>query len=151
MILMEIPQIKRMASSVLKCGVSRIKVTNVTEALQAMTKEDVRGLVKRGVVIRLQKKGVSRARAKKIAIQKKKGRKRGKGRKKGTKKARTPKKKVWMVKVRALRKKLNVMKKDLGSGMYRKLYKMVTGGFFKSKERLETYTREKKYYKSEKK
>jgi len=142
---MEITQIKRMAASVLKCGISRIRIKDAKEALQAMTKDDVRGLIKRGIVVKLQKKGVSRVRAKKIAIQKKKGRRRGRGSRKGAKGARTPKKKKWMVTVRSLRKLLINLKTSLSKGSYRKLYRMVTGGFFKSKERLVSYSKEKKY------
>jgi len=56
MIFMEITQIKRMAASVLKCGISRIRIKDAKEALQAMTKDDVRGLIKRGIVVKLQKK-----------------------------------------------------------------------------------------------
>ena len=141
---MDIPQIKRLAAQIMKCGVSRIRIVDVTEAAQAMTKDDVRGLIKRNVVVRIQKKGVSRVRAKKIAIQKKKGRRRGKGSRKGAKKARTPKKRVWITKVRALRISLGKTKEKLNTGAYRKLYNMIKGGYFRTKDHLKNYIEEKK-------
>ena len=54
---MEIPQVKRLAAIVLKCGVSRVRIIDITEAAQAMTKDDVRELVKRNIIVKLQKKG----------------------------------------------------------------------------------------------
>lgn len=144
---MEITQIKRMAAEIMKCGVTRIKITNMTDALQAMTKDDVRGLIKRDIVIRIPEIGTSRARARKIALQKHKGRRKNKGSRKGTSTARTPKKRAWMTRVRGLRKELKNMKSKLTEGTYRKLYNRIKGGFFKTKGRLKGYAEEKKLLK----
>jgi len=146
---MELNQVKRVASSVLKVGVRRIRIVDGEKATQAMTKEDVRALLKQGAIKCIPKKGVSRTRARKIAAQKKKGKRKGPGKRKGAMKARTPKKRVWIKAVRSQRKLLNELKPYLKEGYYRKLYKMISGGHFRSKDHLLRYIKEKKWLKGE--
>jgi large subunit ribosomal protein L19e len=144
---MELNQIKKLAAKVFGVGIDRVKIIDKEKADQAMTREDVRSLVKQGKIEIKQKKGVSRVRARKIAIQKKKGRKKGSGKRKGGTKARTPKKKDWMKKVRALRKKLREIKPTMETGSYRRLYNMVKGGYFRNKSHLMLYVKEKELVK----
>ena len=142
---MELNQIKRMASNILGVGLNRIKIVNPSQALQAMTKDDIRTLLRKGYVIKRSVKGSSRVRARKILKQKKKSRRTGRGSKRGTLKARRGGKKViWMSKVRALRRALKSMKPKLSEGSYRTLYNMIKGGFFRSKSHLKTYVNERK-------
>lgn len=145
---MELNQIKLLASKVLGVGINRIRIVNPSQALQAMTKDDVRLLLRKGYVKKLQAKGISRFRAKKITKQKRKGRRLGPGRRKGTFKSRTGKKTTWLVRVRSLRRELIRMKPNLSEGSYRILYNMVKGGFFRSKSHLRTYVQEKKLLRS---
>ncbi len=147
---MNLNQVKEIGKKVLKAGKKRIKIRKPEEALQAMTRDDVRDLVKKGVVEKKKKKGTSRIRAKKIKEQKKKGRKKGKGKRKGATGARTNKKEKWMTKIRSQRKYLREIKPKLKEDAYRKLYLMCKGGYFRSKAHLNLYIKEKKLWKQNK-
>ncbi len=72
---------KRIASQLMGAGVNalRIKPEAVKKATDALTREDIRALIKDGLITRVPKFGVSRARAREKERQKKKGRRRGKG------------------------------------------------------------------------
>ena len=143
---MELNQVKRVAASVLKVGVSRVKIVDMEKSQQAMTKDDIRGLIKQGAIVRKRKIGISRIRARKILLQKKKGKRKGPGKRKGTTKARVGKKTLWMRSVRAQRKLLKEMKEGLKKGVYRKVYKMISGGHFTSKDHLCRYIKEKELF-----
>jgi len=140
---MELNQVKRLAAKVLGVGVTRIKIKDKEKASQAMTRDDVRTLVKQGKIEIRPSFGLSRVRARKIKAQKKKGRRKGRGSRKGGLKARTPRKTLWMKRVRALRKKLNALKPELKDREYRKLYNMIKGGYFRDKGHLQLYVKEK--------
>jgi len=131
---MELNKLKKLASRTIDVGVSRIAIKDTEKAKDAITREDVRQLVKEKVIAIKPKTGTSRARARIKAEKKKKGRGRGYGKRKGTKKARTGKKKEWMKKVRAQRKKLKAARPK----NYRELYKRVKAGFFKSVKHLQS-------------
>ena len=98
---------RRVASTVLKCGVNRVWIDDRPEVQEriseAVTREDVRLLIVQRFIRKHQKKGISRGRAKAAAIQKSKGKRKGHGSRKGHGGARTPKKEAWMTKVRALK------------------------------------------------
>ena len=147
---MELNQIKKIASKVMKAGKKRIKITKPEEVTQAMTKDDVRVLARKKAIEKKPKKGTSRVRAKKIAEQKKKGRRRGRGKRKGAIGARIKKKEKWMEKIRAQRKYLKEIKPKLKEDAYRKLYLMCKGGYFRSKTHLNLYKKEKKLWKQTK-
>lgn len=145
---MELNQVKKVAAKVMKIGVTRVKIVDEEKVQQAMTKDDIRGLIKQGAIVQKRKVGVSRVRAKMIAAQKKKGRRKGQGKRKGASKARSGrKKKVWMKSVRSQRKTLRETKAKLGERHYRKLYKMISRGYFTSKAHLRKYIAEKKMLK----
>ena len=110
----------------------------------AMSKDDIRALIKEGVIKKKQKKGISSARVKKLKEQRKKGRRRGPGSRRGAAGARTPQKERWMATIRALRKTLRHLR-DTGKidrKLYRKLYRMAKGGAFRSRSHLFLYLRE---------
>ena len=133
---------KRVASTVLKCGVNRVWVDDRPEVQEriseAVTREDVRLLIVQRFIRKHQKKGISRGRAKAAAIQKSKGKRKGHGSRKGHGGARTPKKEAWMTKVRALRKELNSIKNDgtIDASQYRKYYRRINGGVYNSRNHL---------------
>lgn len=141
---------KRIASDVMKCSGKRIKfdLDRITDIKEAITKADVRSLVKEGAIKKLQKKGVSRVRAKKRQIQRSKGRQKGKGKRKGTAKARTPKKDAWMKKIRHQRSFIKELKEKslVTNQVYRMLYLKTKGGFFRSKNHLKNYLDENKLF-----
>ena len=66
---------KRLAADVLKVGLARVRFdpARLNDIKQAITKEDIRLLVKNGGISSVQKKGVSRVRARKTIVQKRKG------------------------------------------------------------------------------
>ncbi len=134
---MELGKVKQLAARTYGVGVSRVKIMDPEQAKDVITREDVRNLVKKGVIVITKKKGTSRGRARILEKKRKKGRRRGPGSRKGKRTARKPKKEQWMERVRALRKVL----KEIRPENYRKLYRMVKGGYFKSKKHLLNYIR----------
>jgi len=147
---MQQEKVKRLSATVLKCGLNSVwldpKENEKTKSV--MTKEDVRALVKEGIIKKKQKNSQSRARARILKLKKKKGRKQGKGKRKGTKKTRMEKKKKWIQAVRSQRRTLKELRKKSPEAVkkvgYRKLYKRVKGGHFKGKKYLEAAVKGKK-------
>ena len=137
---------KRLASDVLKCSEKRIVFDQdrLEDIKEAITKLDIRSLLSDGTIKAKPVKGVSKARARKITIQKRKGNKKGHGSRKGKKTARLPKKRAWIKKIRIQRvflKELrdkNIVNKD----NYHKLYLKSKGGFFRSKRHIKLYIEE---------
>ncbi|MFC2174943.1 50S ribosomal protein L19e [archaeon] len=132
---MELNKLRVLAAKTLKVGKSRIRIVDAEKATEAITREDVRTLHKEGAIKVLPVTGTSRGRARALTAKKKAGGKKGPGKRKGTKKTREKKKKKWMTQVRAQRKKLK-QAKPLN---YQSLYRMVTGGYFKSVKHLESF------------
>ncbi len=134
---------RRLASELLKVGKTRIVFDSdkLKEIKEAITREDVRGLIIKGIISVKKKKGVSRARAKKLHEQRKKGRRKGQGSRKGTKTARTPKKRAWINRIRPQRSFLKLLKEKgkITNAQFRKLYRLAKGGFFRSRRHLKLY------------
>ena len=134
---------RRMAASILKCGVNRVWMDHdrTDEIAKAVTKDDIRVLIRGGAVKSRQVKGISRGRKKLNAKQKEKGRRRGQGSRKGAKYARSPKKKQWIRTIRPLRTFLRSLRDDgkVGKSDYRKYYRKAKGGEFRSKHHLHSH------------
>ena len=134
---------RRMAAEILGVGENRVYISpeDYKKVDEALTREDIRNLIKEGVIYAKPVKGTSRARARIIQKQKSKGRRRGPGRRKGTLNARFPRKERWIRTIRALRKMLREMrdKKEIDVSEYRKLYSWASAGRFKSKSYLKLY------------
>ncbi|MCD4740394.1 50S ribosomal protein L19e [archaeon] len=140
---MKLDQLKALASRTKKVGKNRIEITDEEAAAEAITREDVRELLKNKQIKIKKKQGVSTARAKIKKIKQQKGQRRGPGKRKGTRKTRTKKKETWMKKVRAQRKKLK--EEQLASPEdYRKTYRMVKAGYFKDVKHLTAYIKAKR-------
>jgi len=140
---MDLKSQKQMAAKILKCGVSRVWVDpkRMGEVNEAITKADIRALIRRGVIKELHKIGVSRGRARKRMTQKKKGRRKGHGSRKGKLGARFSRKRAWMNRIRAIRKILKELRdaSQIDKKTYRNLYRKAKGGFFRSKAHLKNY------------
>ena len=138
---------KRMAAEILKCGENRVYFDPylIDEIKMAITREDIRNLVKEGIIIKKYKKGNSKYRKNLLHERKKKGRARGIGKRKGTKGARYPKKKKWMNRIRPQRRELKKLRdrKLITTATYRKLYKNAKGGMFTSVAQMNRYIKEK--------
>jgi len=134
---------KRIAASILKCSEKRVLFDKerLEEIKEAITKEDIRKLVNSRAIIKKQKAGVSRARARIRQIKKRQGRYKGFGSRKGKKGARMGKKELWINRVRLQRNILKEFKKEhkIKSDILRSLYKKVKGGYFRSKRHLLLY------------
>lgn len=140
---MKLTNQKRIAAKLLKVGINRVLFdeTKLKEIKEAITKEDIRALIKDGAIKARQKKGISSFRSKKIKIQKRKGRKQGIGSRGGRRKARLSKKRRWMQKVRAQRKLIKLLKnkKLITTLTYSKLCKKVKGNFFRSRRHIKLF------------
>jgi len=102
--------------------------------------EDVRGLIKDGTVKFKQAQGISRGRARGNDVKRKKGHKTGQGTRKGAKNARSPKKQLWMRRIRAQRRTLRVLRANstLDRTTYRRMYRKAKGGEYRTVSVLNT-------------
>jgi len=141
--------IKRLAADLMKCGESRVRILDAKKAEEALTREDVRKLIKERVIIKLQAIGVGRGKAQRKHERKSKGRRRGPGSKKGTPFAAKSRKERWIEKTRAQRKLLKYAKQKMDKTAYRKAYRMVKGSAFRTRKQLATYLEEKSSSKGE--
>lgn len=134
---------RRLASKILKIGQNRVWIDpeKTDDAEAAITREEIRKLIHENVIKMLPEKGVSRSRARVLHAKKKKGRRSGIGSTTGAAHAKVSKKEAWMLRIRALRKRLRKVRasKTITEGNYRKLYKMASSGRFESVGDLERY------------
>lgn len=130
-----------MAAKILKCGKSRIWLdpTRMGDIEEAITSEDIRRLIKDGVISEKPKQGLSSFRKKKIARQKKKGRRRSRGSVKG--RPAGQKKQAWMKTIRSLRNLLRELKTTgkIDNRTYRDIYTKSKSGYFRSKAHVMNY------------
>jgi large subunit ribosomal protein L19e len=127
--------VRRLAADILNVGESRIWIDpeRLEEVENAVTRADVRGLIKSGVVRKRPASTPSRGRVRAG------GRRRGPGSRKGSKDARLSV--TWVEKVRAQRGLLKGLRdrKVISRRLYRRLYLMVKGGAFASRRALMNY------------
>ena len=129
---------RRLAAEILGVGESRIWINpdpEYTEDLEsAVTKDDVRALIKRGIIQVRPAKGNSRARWQKRHEQRKKGRRRGHGKRKGPATARLDPKEDWMARIRKIRRYLRWLRDHgvIDRRTYRRYYRLAKGGAFRS-------------------
>ena len=71
---MGVNSVRKIAAEILNCGQSRIRMEVTKETEEALTRDDVRNLIRTGLVWKIQKKGTSKFRTKIAYRQKKKGR-----------------------------------------------------------------------------
>ncbi len=137
---------RRMASEILKCGENRVYLDQyfIEDIKMAITRDDVRSLIKEGIIKKKYKIGISNFRKKKLHERKKKGKARGYGSRKGKKGARTPKKQRWIKKIRPIRRKLKILRdrKIITTSTYRKLYRKAKGNMFHNVAHLERHIKE---------
>ena len=142
---------KRMAAQILKCGENRVYFDPylIEDIRMAITREDIRNLIKEGVILKKYEQGISKHRKNVRHERKKKGRARGLGKRKGKRTARTPKKKAWMKKIRPQRRELKKLRdrKLITTATYRKLYKNAKGGMFQSVAQMHRHIKEKELLK----
>ena len=134
---------RRVAATILKCGENRVWMDpdRVDEVAKAVTRGDVRILVRGGVIKSKKIQGISSGRKKFSQKQKEKGRRRGHGSRKGAKYARLSRKERWINTIRPIRRYLRELRDDktIDRSVYRKYYRKAKGGEFRNKHHLKTH------------
>lgn len=137
---------RRMSMDIMKCGINRVWMSPEHEAeiKQAITKQDIRGLISKGIIRMKQELGVSRGRTREQANQKKKGLRKGKGSRKGVASARETPKDVWMARIRNLRELYRDLKEKnmITSETYTSMREKSKGGLFRSRRHALLYLEE---------
>ena len=137
---------KRLAAQILKTSPRKIRfdTDRLEEIDEAITKQDVRMLIKEKAITRIQDKGISNARSKKLKQQKSKGRRKGAGSRKGKRTARLPRKRKWINNIRSQRRLLKKLKENekIAPKTYRDLYNKSKGGFFRDTRHIKLYVKE---------
>ena len=127
---------RRLVAKVLGVGLDRVWIDpdHLDDVMDIDTREDVRILYRRGIIKILPVEGqVHRVRRSK----------RGPGSRRGKKTSLTPRKRLWIMRVRAQRRILRRFRDSgkLSRNEYRDLYRLVKGGMFRSKAHLLDYIR----------
>ena len=143
---MELKTQRRLAAKILGIGVNRVWIDpeRTADVSTAITRADIERFIHDGTIRARPERGVSRGRARLRLLKRKKGRRRGIGSRKGAARARMPKKERWIRTVRSLRASLQEFRKKrvIDTKQYRRLYRMVKGGSFRSKAHLKAYLKE---------
>ncbi len=138
---------KRMAAEILKCGENRVYFDPylMDEIKMAITREDIRNLIKEGIIQKKYKQGISKHRKNIRHERRKKGLGRGLGKRKGSKHARMPKKRAYIKRIRPIRRELRKLRdrKLITPATYRKLYRNAKGGMFNNVRQLNRYIKDK--------
>ena len=139
---MQVTNQKKMAAQIFSqkegclVGVHRVWLDpdRIDEIAGAVQKEDIRELIEMEYIPLKPVKGTSRSRARKIAVQRAKGRRKGHGKRSGTANSRNPRKNRWMKTIRTQRRVLKEMREDgtLNASSYRYYYRKAKGGSYRS-------------------
>ncbi len=129
---------KRAASELMNRGVNSIRINPnaVEDAAKAITKDDIRRLIKSGSIFAIKEKHNLSTRSKMLRTKRAEGRRRGPGRRKGTYKARLGR--VWEKKIRSQRQLLKLLNgsKMIDNKVYRQYYLLAKGNAFPDKASL---------------
>ncbi len=131
---------RRLAAALLKCGEGRVWIDPASqeELADAVTRSDVRSAIKAGVIRRMAVRGTSRVRARRHALEVRKGRHSGPGSRRGTPTSRVSRKARWMRRIRAQRALLRELREGekISPAIYREFFRRAKGGMFRSRAHL---------------
>ncbi|AAY79971.1 50S ribosomal protein L19e [Sulfolobus acidocaldarius] len=138
---------RRLAADIAGVGLNNIKFNpeRLEEVEEALTREDIKKLIKERAVIVNPKRGISSGRLKE---RKHKRRSKGEGRKHGSRKgksgARTGDKEIWINKIRKIRRYIRWLRDNnvIDKHTYRLLYKRAKGNYFKNLSDVKSYLRQ---------
>ena len=137
---------KKIAAKLLKVSPKKIKLdaSRGEDLKEAITKKDIRGLIKEKAIIKTRTQQKTRSRIRKTKIQKSKGKRKNPGSRKGKITARVSKKDRWAIKIRAQRKFIKELKdkKEITNKLYGDLYRKSKGGYFRSRRHIIIYLEE---------
>ena len=138
---------RELIARVLDVGSNRIRFEpdKLDDISDAITREDMRSLIKNGTIWTIKVKGISRSRAeKKLKTRRKHGT--AAGSKKGKKTARAGKKEVYVKKTKAMRRHLKILKarNDINRETFWALYKRIKGGNVRSLSHLRDLVKQAK-------
>lgn len=132
--------VRRLAAHILNVGETRIWIDpqQIDRVEAAITREDVKRLIKDDVIRKIPPATPSRGRLRKKRVQRKKGRKRGPGRRKGP---RIEEKELWIARIRSQRRYLKTIKEKMliDASTYRRIRQLIKGGMFRSVSHLRSY------------
>ena len=140
---------KRLASEVLDVGENRVwfDPDEQGEIADAITREDIRDLIDRGVIEAKEANGNSRGRARERDAKRSYGHGKGPGSRKGKAGGRQAPKEDWQSRIRAQREYLRDLRDDgdLSRSAYRDLYDKAGGGEFDSLADLQRFIDDNDY------
>ena len=144
---MKIGNRKRIIASMLKIGETRVWIDpeRLNDVKEAITKADLRNLVRDGAIKVKPVVGVSKGRFREHLTQKRKGRRQGKGSRQGKKTSRLSRKTSWVNMVRTQRDLATILKnkKLIQNNVYKDLRHKIKGGFFRSRRHIKLYLEDK--------
>lgn len=143
---MDLSYQRKIAAEILGVGESRIRfdINQIDRISGAVTREEIKKLIKDGAIYPVYIKGNSRGRWRELHASRREGRHRGYGRRKGIESARSDPELLWVYRVRKLRRYLKWLRDHgvIDRKVYRLLYRKVKGGVFDSLASLKRYMKD---------
>lgn len=134
---------RRLAAKILGVGFNRVWIDpgKIDRVETAITRDDLRRLIRQKVIRKRRIKGISRGRARLLKQKRSRGRRRGPGSREGTAHARLRKKTLYVNTIRAIRKRLKELKesKSISNSTFKQLYRKSKGGSFKNTANVDRY------------